>query len=178
MVKLISELQGAQIILFQENAKVGEVQEVVISPDDGAFLGITLIDPIEKKPKVIPAIEIKGFGSGLVLVKGLESLTEFDDVIKVKKALELGAKIIGERVETESGQNLGKVTDATINFELVALEKLYVSANPLLSFIAKDLLVPAKKIVEIQKKKIIVTDEFVKNTEAKVAPNVIPAVDN
>lgn len=178
MIKLASQIVNANIILFQEKAKLGTVKEVVIDPNDGGFLGILVDDPLSKKTKSIPASEIKGMGSGFVMVKDLGSLSDLDEVIKIQKAIEYGAKIFGEKVETELGQKLGKVEDFTVSLKYLSLDKLYVSAGKYISIFAKELIIENSKIVKIEKNKIIVSDEFVKSAEAKSALNVVPVAES
>lgn len=174
MVRFVNDIIGSQVILFQERAHVGPVRDVIIDPGDGSFLGITVYDPIEKRDKVVPSMEIKGSGKNFLLIKDYESITDPDDVVKIKAVLPINPKIIGARVETQSGQYLGKVTNATINLKLLALEKLYVASSSLLKFLSEDLIISAKKIIEIQKTKIIVSDEFVKVGEKKSVFSALP----
>jgi uncharacterized protein YrrD len=178
MLKFASKIIGANILLFQEKAKLGTVKEVVIDPYDGAFLGVLANDPFSKKVKSIPATEIKGMGLGFIMINDLESLSELDEVVKIEKAVNFGAKIFNERVETESGQKLGRVEDFTISLKYQALDKLYVSSGNYVSLFSKELIIELSKIVRIEKKKIIVSDEFVKNTEAKASLNVVPVPEN
>jgi sporulation protein YlmC with PRC-barrel domain len=131
MVRFISDIIGSQVLLFQERAHVGPAKEVIIDPNDGSFLGIVVFDPIERKKKVVPASEIKGSGKNFLLIKDYDSISEPEDVIKIQSALEINPKIIDARVETQSGQYLGKVGDATVNFKMMCLEKLYVHPNSL-----------------------------------------------
>lgn len=176
MVKLISDIIGTKVLLFQERSIVGEVAGCIIDPKDGAFLGIKIISEVERKSKVIPENEIKGFGPDIVLVKDMRSLSEPEDVVRIGEALKIDPKIIGEKVETECGQKLGTVEDATINLQLLALERLYVRPKGILNFFAEQLIIPAKKIIEIKKDLIIVSDEFAKAEAKKVAKAVaIPA---
>lgn len=174
MIRFITDIIGSQVLLFQEKAHVGPAREVIISPDDGSFLGIVVFDPIGKKNMVVPAGEIKGSGKEFLLICDYDSLTEMDDVVKIKAALQINPKIIGARVETMSGQHLGKVKDATIDFKLMCLERLYVAPASIIQFLAKDLIIPAKKIIRIEKEKIIVSDEFVTVSEKKSAITAIP----
>lgn len=177
MIKFFTDLIGSEVLLSQERAQVGPVSDVIIDPLDGAFLGISVLDSVEKVKKVIPAIEIKGIGSGFVLVRDFKSLTEIEDVVRIKKALETQIKILGSKVETESGQKIGKVENATINLKMLALEKLYVNPPLSISFLAKQLIIPSAKIVEIQKKKIIISDEFAKAKKKAAQAQVIPVVE-
>jgi sporulation protein YlmC with PRC-barrel domain len=177
MVKLITDIIDAQVLLFQEKAHVGPVRDVIIAPVDGSFLGVMIFDPIDRMTKVVPASEIKGSGKDFLLIKDYSSLTEPDDVVRIKAALEINPKIIGARVETKSGQYIGKVNNATINFKLMCLERLYVSPASLLEFLAKDLIISAKNIVEIQKDKIIVSDTYATVKEKSIVTTPALAIE-
>lgn len=173
MVKLISDIIGSKLLLFQERVLLGEITGCIIDPKDGAFLGLKIIDSIEKSPKVIPLNEIKGFGPDFVMIKDMKSLSEPSDVVRIEKALKIDPRIIGEKVETECGQKLGKVEDATIDIKFSSLGRLYVRPKGIFSFFAKQLIIPAKKIVEIKKNLIIVSDEFAKVEAKKVTKAVL-----
>lgn len=175
MVKFFTDLIGSNVLLFQEKAQVGPAADVIIDPENGAFLGISVLDPVEKKKKVIPASEIKGVGDKFILARDFKSLTEIEDVIRVKKTLDEKIEILGSKVETESGQKLGKVENATIDLKLLCLEKIYVNPPLSISFLSKQLIIPSSKIIEIQKKKIIVTDEFAKEKKKVAMVATAPA---
>ena len=49
-----------------------------------------------------------------ILIDGYDSLVDAEDLIRLREAKKVGAKIIGEKVITESGQKLGKVATATV----------------------------------------------------------------
>lgn len=158
MVKFISQIIGARVLLYQERAIVGEVSRVLIDPDDGTFVGLTVQPVHQKELAYIPTNEIKGFGEGFVLVEGLDSLSEKEDVIKIQKVLETEPLIIRSRVITESGQRIGTVEDATIDLRYSVLKKIYVNPNLLLGIIGTQKIIDRKQIIKIIKKTIVVKD--------------------
>lgn len=168
MIKFLSDLIGANVVLYQEQAKVGPISDVVFSPADGALLGFFCLDPVSGLEKVVPSNEIQSFHQGYVVISGYDSMSMPNEVIRIEQALAEKPKIIGARVYTQSGQYLGKVHEATINLDFLCLDHLYVNPPFSFSFLAKDLLISAKKIVEFQHNKIIVSDELIKLTEPKV----------
>lgn len=170
MITFFNELIGSKIILFQEKTQVGSVLQVIVSPKDGSFLGF-LVKAMGKN-QVVPATEIKMIGSDFIMVKDFNSLTDPTEVVRIKEALDFGAKILGEKVQTECGQKLGRVVNATLNLRLLMLDKIYVSAKFPVKALAKDLLISASKIVEIKKEVIVVTDDFAKVKEG--LPVAIP----
>lgn len=177
MVKFISQIIGAQVLLFQERAFVGEVADVLIDPKDGSFAGIELIAPKLKQPLYVPASEIKGFGQKFVLIKGENSLSGKDEVVRIKKILEDRPQILKSKVYQESGGYIGRVEDATLDFKLLSLERLYVNPKISTKFLAESLIIPAKTIIKIEPRKIIIQDGEIKQKEARYATRPTPALD-
>lgn len=130
-------------------------------------MGFFVLGVLDKE-NIIPTNEIKAMGSGFVVAKDQNSLSEVNDVVKIKEALKVRAKIIGEKVFTESDQYLGRVNDGTVDVTSYTLERIYVNPPLSLKRMTKQIMIPAKKIIEIKKDKIIVSDEFVRS-KAKLA---------
>ncbi|MDD3481172.1 MAG: PRC-barrel domain-containing protein [Patescibacteria group bacterium] len=175
MVKFISKIKGSQIILFQERARLGTVTDVLIDPKDGSFVGLSVEVPGDGM-RYIPTSEIKGYGTGMVMINDLGSLSAADDVIRIKKVLPEKPEIVGARVYTEEGAYIGKVNDATINVELNALERLYIGGRTLFDIFSSDRIIAAKNIVRIEKKKIVIAGSGAKKVlseslQAKAEPS-------
>lgn len=177
MVKLISQLIGAKILLFQERARIGEIAEVIIDPKDGAFVGFKIFEEPQNIIKYIAPSEIKGLGSGFVLVKDLNSLSEEGDVVRIAEVIEDSPEIIASRVYTTENEYVGKVEDATINFKLLSLEKLYVAPKMSLKFLTENLIIGAKQIVKIEKKKILIQNGNVKIKKGVLSPQIAPLAE-
>lgn len=177
MVKFISKLLGARVLLFQEKVLVGEVTDVLIDPKDGAFIGLEIFSLTNNGQSYIPAGEIKGFGQGMVLVKDASSLSAEDDVVRIKRVLLEKPIIIGAKVYYEDGGYVGRVEDATINIKLLALEKIYITHKFSKKFFTESMIVAAKMIVRIEPKKIIIKDNKVKSQQSKLVPSPTPVVD-
>jgi len=176
MIKFFSEILGSEVLIKQERLRGGKITSIIINPDDGTFLGI-LTDSYPGKKTAIPASEITGFGDGIALVNSIDSLGEPDDIIRIKTALGKKTKIIGQKVFTESGQKLGKCINATLNLRYQKLDKIYVTPKAYISFLATDLIISAKNIIEIKADRIIVSDEFAKVRAAQLAPKVSPVAE-
>jgi sporulation protein YlmC with PRC-barrel domain len=159
VIKLLSKIIEANILLRQEHAQLGPVTGYLISPDNGDFLGVFCFDPVEGADKFIPFAEINGFGDSILMARGYDSLIFAGEIARNTEALRVAPRIIGQKVKTKSGKRIGRVTDATINLKTGKLDKIFVSAFPLLALVTTDRIIPAKKIVEITKKIIFIADD-------------------
>ncbi len=155
-----TDIIGYKIITFHNSFEAGLVQSIIIDPENGQFLGVKFI--YEKKIRVVPLSEILTFGNSFLIIKDAKSISEIDDVVKIEKALLIDAQIIDEKVETESGQKVGKVSNYIIDLSKMSLDKLYVAPAVSINFLASELIIPLTNIIEIKKKKIIVSDKYIK----------------
>lgn len=176
MVKFITDIIGSEVLVQRERLRVGKIANVILSPDNGDLIGI-LISTHTKKDDAVPASEIKGFGDGFVLINEASSIDSPDEIVRIKQILDKKIKIIGQKVYTESGQRLGKCVNATLSLKYQKLDKIYVTPKAIVAILASDLMIPAKKIVEITKERIIVTDEFVRVPAPTLAASASPAFD-
>lgn len=175
MKKFATDLIGSDILAYEERVRIGKVEEIIIDPLSGNLLGLSSI--IRNKKVVIPINEIRSFGPSFILTNGIDSISGPEEVIRIKEALSFGAKIINEKVETESSQKLGRATNYTIDINSLRLDKIYVTVGTGLKFLSSDLIIPNKNIVEIQKKKIIVTDLYAKAKKPAVNMSPSPVIE-
>lgn len=175
MLKFLSEINGSQIALFQERALVGKVTDYLVEPETGKLLGVYTIHPLDKKPKIIPAREIKALSADFILIEELESLTEPEEIVKVQKAESTNPKLIGEKVVTEAGQIVGKVHDAVFNLETFNLEKIYVTPKAGVKSLTKELIISAARITKIEKKIITIKDDTEKVSRRIFVPKPVPS---
>lgn len=175
MVRFTTDIIGAQILLFQEHATLGPIKRLIFSPETGEVLGLVVYDPIQKKEAILQPASIKKLAGDIIIADGYDALSAASDLIRVEEALRVDPQIVKERVYTESGQFLGKVVGATIETISWKLNRLYVNPPLGLGLLAKELLIPAKKIVKIEKKQIIVTDDYarIKGTKAVSVPTPV-----
>lgn len=76
--------------------------------------------------------------------------------------------IIGKKVETKSGQNLGRVSDVFINIDIQEVEQFEVRAGIISGFVGKTLLIHRKQVIEIKPDKLVVEDGIIK--QGKLVP--------
>lgn len=163
VLKLFSEILGSKVLLAQEHAVGGTVLGVLISPEDGAFLGFSTNDPLTGKIRYVPAIEIRAFQPEAVVIDSYDSLAEATDLVRLKEVLNQKIKIVGATVFTKDGEKIGKVNEAALNVKTFVLDRIFVTPVYKIKYLAKDLIIPASKIEEILPKKIIVSDGYLKS---------------
>ena len=177
MIRFIADIIGINIVLFQEHATLGPVQKIIFSPDTGEVLALFVHDPIEKKNRIIQPAGIKRMAGDVIVADGYDALTDVADVIRIKEAVDINAAILKEKAYTESGQFLGHVVNASIQTIGWRLDRIYVNPPLGLKFLTSELIIPAKKIVRIEKKKIYVADDYAKVKVPKLVPLPKPILE-
>ena len=166
MIKFASELILKPVIMKREHALVGIVEDLVMNPDNGELVGILVREGFGKKNlKTLATKDIISITTDYYLISEYESLGELDEIVRVKKVLELGIKLVGSKVVTVLGIVLGRVRDYTVNTKSLHLDKLYVDQG-VFRPLARELLISFPQIVSIEKDVVTVADASIKETKA------------
>jgi uncharacterized protein YrrD len=169
MQKLATELINRGVILRQENALVGRVQEVIINPADGKFMGFLLKEGFGKERiKALAEKDILGLNDQYVLIASYGVLGDVEDIVRINEVTKQKIPIIKNKVYTLSGTYLGKIRDFSIDLTQAKLSRLYVIPVFLKKFTA-ELIIESKCIVSIKKDRVVVDDSCVQKETIKVS---------
>jgi uncharacterized protein YrrD len=139
---------------------LGISSAIIIDPETGKLLGILLRSKyFWQTSKVIAFSDIYKINSEIILVKDDQSLTNLESIVRIKKVVDQKIYILGSQVMTESGQKLGKTENFVINADLGILAKIYVEGFLNKDYFKGTRVIPANKIISIERKKIVVTDD-------------------
>jgi uncharacterized protein YrrD len=162
MIKFASEFRGKPVLLQKEKAVVGIVEDMIVNPDNGEFVGLLVREGFGKKNlKTLPEKDLVSITSGYFLISSYESLGELDEIVRLKTIIDLDIPITGTKTYTVSGKYLGKSRDYTLNMKSLRIDKIYVEP-PILSGGMRELAIAFPQIISIEKDKITVEDAFIK----------------
>jgi uncharacterized protein YrrD len=135
-MRKISALVGIAVIDVKDGTKLGEVEEVVVSPDDLRLLGFVVGSGrfLGHEEHIVETADIRAIGDDAITVDGQEaartseaSTEAFRDARSGKRRLE------GKKVITEKGSVLGTVSDALLDEEGKQLSALLIGGGLLQS---------------------------------------------
>lgn len=112
-----STLMGSPIVSGRSGERLATVKDVVYSPADGALEGFTLNPPSRwgsPMRSVLPASMLGEVGPDAVVVEGPESFVDPTDAPRSLSATRSGRNVIGSRVITETGKEVGEVVDVLV----------------------------------------------------------------
>lgn len=154
---IISHNKIVNLPIYFENKKINTVKNIVIDPTKGLFLFLET-----ENNNYFKSEDVKEILNDKII---LNNSNFFNDSKK-------GVKIINLKVQTESGEFLGKVLDFEIDLLENKINKIYVfGGNIIKKLIRGELIINRSQIISIDSDKIIVEDIITrKNKKDKILP--------
>lgn len=150
---LASSLKGLPVASIQDNIKVGVVKSALIEIKSGNILGMVARRGFFTPASFIAFNDIKSISRNGLVVQSKNDIVAISDVVKAKEAYKNGFEIIGLKVRTKSGKNIGRVTDLALSLEMGCAAQFYVSA------IFSERIINRAKVITITKKGVTVEDD-------------------
>ncbi len=143
---LFSEAKGRKVVSSSTAATVGKVSRFVVDPGSRAVVGIELKKKTEHGD-TLRWVDITAFGSDAVTVTGPEKIGDGGESVKALSGK--AHRVLGKRVLTSTGDELGEVTDVDFDPASGALTALVVD---------KDSEVEASRLLGVGSYAVVVRD--------------------
>lgn len=172
MLKSAKSFLNIPIISLYNTTKIGSLMDFIIDPDLGKVVGVIgeRSGFFKKRIKVISIVDIREISERALLVDNENVLVPQEDIIKINNIINSDIKILENKVITESGKYLGKVTDFLID-DFFYISKLYV--NPVLTnILTTQLIISRDLILKVTKEEIIVSDDILEKPREREAVRV------
>lgn len=156
-MRSVKELNGIAILDVAGGKKLGTVDEVVISPDDGKLLGFVMRGGgvLARTEHVIEADDIRSIGPDAITVDG-DDLAHVPEAASeaIKAARTGGRSLMGRTAVTQQGTALGQIGDLMLDEDGRRLAAVVIGGGMLGSSDA----VPADRIVSVGPDVVVVSD--------------------
>jgi sporulation protein YlmC with PRC-barrel domain len=169
MLQLSDAITSKPILSLRTGAPVAQVISPIINPNNLKIEGFYCQDSEDKKQLVLLYQDIRDILPQGIVINDYDVLAEPEDLVRLKKVLEIDFELMGKPVETISREKVGKVTDYAFESATMFIQKLYVSQSILKSLTGGSLSVDRNQVQEITPKRIII------NELLKTAPAGAPA---
>jgi hypothetical protein len=153
---------------------VGRVAGILLNPDTAAVEGFFLFRDGEREPLFLAAADVRRFGTVLT-VADTSRVSPVEDRVRLRPLLQDKRPVLGQRVRTERGRNLGICRDIQIGTRSMRMEWLFPKR-----FWRWGVALPASAITEITEAAIVIRDDAVmrSRTRRRLLPTepVLPVV--
>lgn len=174
MFKAISGVMGSKLVDLDKSQTIGEVTNWVIDPKKRRLTALIVKQPgLFAKTRVVTTADIIEYGPRIVVIKNEAAVISPDEVAGLPQLLQSRHRILGERVETTSGKTIGVVEDVLFETTDSSLQKFYVKPNLLGLTMRPDVIIGIDKVISLEPKRIIVSDEVAAPT-GTASPAQVP----
>lgn len=155
-----SRFAGTPVLSIQVGGAVAQTSEPIIDPDTLRILGFFLSGGVANvKNNILDISSIREYSRAGIIIDNADEFVGSEDIVKIKKVLELNFNPLGLKVETKKGTNLGKIIDFTFTSDDFTIQQIIVKRPTFKSFIDPELTIHRREIVEITDYKVVVKDE-------------------
>jgi sporulation protein YlmC with PRC-barrel domain len=171
MLQLSGALINKSVLSLRTGSPIATVVAPIFNPDNLKIEGFYCQDRFDKKKELVLLYQdIRDVMHDGYVVNDHDALTEPDELVRLKKILELNFELIGKQVVTVSKQKIGKVSDYAADLETMYVQKIYVAQSILKSFTGGSLSIDRNQVQEITPRRIIISDLLKGSPAAARAP--------
>ncbi len=173
MLQLIQSFLPTEVLSLRMGGPIAIVKSPIINPNNLHIDGWWVIDNKSGKQLVLLTKDIREIIDRGLIVNDHEVLSQAKDLIRLKDLLKINFQLTGNKVQSVSKQNYGKVLDFAFDSTSFYIQKVY-SGQPLLkSLSGNNLSIDRSQIIEITPTKLIIDDPTVKSKDHE--PALAPA---
>jgi sporulation protein YlmC with PRC-barrel domain len=166
MLQLSANLTNKSVLSLRTSSAIATVTAPIINPDNLKIEGFYCQDRFDKKKQLILLYQdIRDIMPNGYVVNDHDVLTEPEELVRLKKVLELNFELLGKQVVTVNKQRVGKVSDYATEMETMFVQKIYVAQSILKNFAGGSLSIDRTQVNEITPRRIII-NELIKNAPA------------
>ncbi len=172
MLQLSGSIINKPVMSLRTGSQVAVTIGPIINPNNLKLEAFYCQDNKTKKRLVLLYQDIRDVITKGIVVNDHEVLTEPEELVRLKKIMDINFDLMGKQVVTVSKDKVGKVNDYAVETSTTYIQKIYVSQSLIKSFTSGSLSVDRSQIVEITDRKIVINDllEGVKESESAPAP--------
>lgn len=159
MLVLTKSLINQPVMSLRTGGPVGYSIQPIIDPNNLKIEGFHCVDSVNKKKQLILLTQDirEVLPMGLV-VDDHSSLSEPDELVRLRKLINTNFELLGKSVVTKSGSRVGKVNDYAVEPDSMIIKKLYVTQSLIKNLTGGSLGVDRSQIIEITGRKIVIKD--------------------
>ena len=158
MLQLSGMLINRPVLSLRTGTPIATTMSPIINPNNLKIEGLYCMDERGKKALVLLSQDIRDIMPQGIVVNDHDALSDPDELIRLKKVLDINFQLLGKPVVTASKHKLGKVGDYATETESMFIKKLYITQSLFKSLSGGNLGVDRTQIIEITDKRIVVHD--------------------
>lgn len=154
---------------LQTGSKLATVSKPLIDPVDLKIAAFFIDERFDKKQtqKLLMTRDVREFGPMGMIIDSSDEFIEPEDVINIKKLIDINFNLIGLEVVDDRKRKIGKVSDYTVDTNDFIIWQIHITHGILKSFSSSGAIIGRKQIIEVNDRQVIV-----KSPDEKVSSKV------
>lgn len=173
MLKLYESIPGINVLSLRTGSPIATVVRPLVNPNNLYIEGWYVQDNRSKEQLILLSQVIRDVLPQGFVVNDHDDLSEADELVRLKKLMELNFELIGKRVTSQSGKNCGKVNDFALETNNFYIQKLYVGQSLVKSISGGTLSIDRSQIIEITNQRVIIEDPTIKSEAGAAVPSPV-----
>lgn len=172
-----SRLINAPVLSLHVGGQIARVVSEIIDPNDLKIIALNVDGPQTgdgEHGDILDVRSIREYSNLGLIVDSVDDFVSSEDVIKIKKILDLNFSLVGLNVKTKKGTKLGKVTDFTFDVDTFTVMQIIVKRPALKAIIDPELIIGRSEVKEVNDYEIIVKDEEEKIRKQAMKKDFVP----
>lgn len=158
MLQLSATFINKPVMSLRTGAQVATVVSPLINPNNLKIEAFYCQDTRSRQRLVLLAQDIRDVISQGVVINDHDVLSEPEDLVRLRKVMEIDLQIMGMPVVTVNKHKVGKINDYAADTQTLYIQKLYVAQPLIKSLSGGQLSVDRNQIVEITNRKIVIQE--------------------
>lgn len=165
-----ASLLNRSVLSLRTGSPIATVNSAIINPDNLKVEGFYCQDHFDKKQQLVLLVQdIRDIIPQGYVVNDHDVLAEPDELVRLKKVMDLDFELIGKQVVTVDKQKVGKASDYATEMSTMYIQKIYVAQSILKSLTGGSLSIDRTQINEITPRRIIINELLNKSPAAAPA---------
>lgn len=176
MQKLITAIIGKKVFSVHDGAAVAEVVGWLINKDNFKVELIVVAVPEMKAHKYILPAAIRVSTDRQIIINSQDDIAEADELVRQREMIASKYRLVGSKVETQSGKKLGRVMDFNFDYNTFYISKIHVVSHFPQRITRESFAINRSAVVEVQGDTVIVKDARVRAKARRVGAKSLPAL--
>lgn len=158
MLRLSETLIGKPIMSLRTGQPVATTTGALINPNNLKIEGFYCVDRFDRSELLLLYQDIRDVIAQGFVINDHDVLAKPEDLVRLKKLIDLRFNLKGMQVVTVGHHRLGKISDYAVEVETMYIQKLYVTQGFMKGLTGGNLGIDRSQVHEITNTKVIVLD--------------------
>jgi len=159
MYQSVKQLSGCEV-LDPQGHRLCQIKRIILDPNNGQVLGF--ITTHHHPHSILSIMDVIYWSRDHLKLGQNYEFHDQSEIVRIQSALKEKSELFGKKVKTESEEQLGQITDYSIDLKKHLLASITVQKNFLKLFFSTALIIHYNSILEITPEYVIVRDGTVK----------------